>query len=97
MTYIQPGTYAPREIPKYSFCEAVTAGAHTRWHIRKVMTRLFLTGGVDSNSLCGHVKPKPGGWDLNVKITEHHLSHACPECVEAYRKAVHAHLEKSVP
>jgi hypothetical protein len=51
-----------------------------------VNTRLFLTGGVDTPSLCGHVKPERGGWDVNVKITEHHLSHACPKCVEAYRK-----------
>jgi hypothetical protein len=84
--HVQSGTYAPGEVPRYAFCEAVTASGHSSWHIRNVCTRLFLTGGVDTPSLCGHVNPTPGGWDVNVKITEHHLSHACPRCVEAYRK-----------
>lgn len=86
----QSGTYAPGEVPEYSFCEKVTAGGTTPWHIRKVATRLFLTGGIDSPSLCGQVDPaKPfgGGWDVNVKISERHLQHTCPKCVEIYRRS----------
>ena len=91
--YVQRGTYAPDEVPLYAFCEPVTAGPHTRWHIRKINKALCLTGGIDTPSLCGKVIPigpergALGGWDLNVKITDHHLGHSCPECVKAYRKA----------
>ena len=90
---VQPGTYAPVEVPEYAFCESVVAGVNARWHIRKVQDKLYLGGGINTPSLCGHVKPSGpeygalGGWDVNVKITERHLEHSCPECVEAYRKA----------
>ena len=90
---VQPGTYAPGEVPEYAFCESVVAGVNARWHIRKVQDKLYLGGGINTPSLCGHVKPSGpeygalGGWDVNVKITERHLEHSCPECVEAYRKA----------
>jgi len=92
--YVQPGTYAPGEVPGYAFCEPVYASASGRWHIRKVEGRLYLGGGIDTPSLCGKVKPfgpeygALGGWDLNVKITEHHLGHCCPDCVKAYQEAV---------
>jgi hypothetical protein len=56
-TRVQPGTYAPGDVPKYSFCEPVVAGANSRWHIRKVNDKLHLTGGIDTPSLCGYVKP----------------------------------------
>lgn len=94
VSYVQPGTYAPDEVPEYAFCESVLAGSKSRWHIRKVKDRLFLTGGLDTPSLCGHVKPfgpalgDIGGVDVNVKITERHLGHSCPECVEKYREAI---------
>jgi len=78
---------APGEVPPYAFCEASTAGPCSPWHIRKVGTRLFLTGGVDTPSLCGHVRQPFGGWDLNVRITEGHLAHSCPKCVAIYREA----------
>lgn len=73
---------------RYAFCEAVTAGSQSRWHIRPLTkVGLKLGGGVDTPSLCGHVKP-PYGWDLYVKIDEeHHLPYACPECVKLYREA----------
>jgi len=87
MGYVQSGTYAPGEVPRFAFCEATTAGGNSRWHIRRVTSKLHLSGGVDTPSLCGHVDPhKFGGWDVNVKITEHHLSHCCPKCLEVYRK-----------
>lgn len=70
----------------YSFCEPATATSHSRWHIRELTpVGRKLGGGVDTKSLCGHVVP-PYGWDLEVGITEHHLTHACPECVAAYRQ-----------
>ncbi len=28
-----------------------------------------------------------GGWDLESRITEAQLTHACPECTAEYRKA----------
>jgi len=92
MPYVQSGTYAPGEVPEYAFCESVTAGPKAPWHIRKVATILKLTGGIDSSSLCGKVHPSGpewghlGGWDVNVKISEGHLTHTCPGCREAYRK-----------
>jgi hypothetical protein len=90
----QPGTYAPGEVPEYAFCECSCAGSRSKWHIRKVKTKLCLGGGIDSPSLCGHVKPfgpaigDLGGWDINVKITELHLGHACSECVAKYQEAI---------
>jgi hypothetical protein len=77
---------------EFTFCESVVAGVTGRWHIRKVSTKLFLSGGIDTESLCGGVKPfgtnrgAIGGWDLNVKITDKHLEHSCVECVAAYKK-----------
>jgi hypothetical protein len=81
-------TFEAGKVPEYAFCEAVTASGMSPWHIRKVGEALRLTGGVDTPSLCGHVKPELGGWDLNVRITEGHLKHACPRCVALYRKLV---------
>lgn len=97
-TYVQPGTYAPDEVPEYAYCEPVTAGPSARWHIRKVKDRLFLTGGIDTPSLCGVVKPfgpekgAIGGWDVNVKMTGRHQNHACPKCVQAYQEATGGRL-----
>lgn len=79
----------------YSFCESVTGIGP--WHIRPLSEKgRKCGGGIDTATLCGRVSPsgekrpdgKPGfgGWDLEVEITEHHLGHACPQCVEEYRK-----------
>lgn len=92
MTYVQSGTYAPGEVPKYAFCEVSCAGPRSKWHIRKIKDRLWLTGGIDTQSLCGYVKPlgpelrSIGGWDLNIKINDRHLGRACPDCVKRYRE-----------
>jgi hypothetical protein len=64
---------------KLSFCESVAATGRGKWHLR------YLTdagpkygGGIDTPSLCGHVKD---GWDLEVEITQFHLEHnTCEEC-----------------
>lgn len=75
----------PGEVPEYAFCEAVTAGVSSPWHIRKVVSVPKYSGGIDSSSLCGHVTPDLGGWDVKVRISEHHLGHSCKECVRLYR------------
>lgn len=68
---------------KFSFCESVHAGSTSPWHIRKLTdVGRKLGGGIDTASLCGRVDK---GWDLEVEITEHHLTHTCAACAEAYR------------
>ena len=70
----------------YSFCESVHASGSSRWHIRPLTDAgRKLGGGIDTPSLCGHVRAG-WGWDLNVEITEHHLGYACPTCVERYQE-----------
>jgi len=73
----------------YSFCESVTAGPLSVWHIRKLTSvGRKLGGGVDTPSLCGHVKTH-FGWDLEVRITEFHLEkNTCPTCADALKKAI---------
>jgi hypothetical protein len=71
----------------YAFCESISAGPQSKWHIR-VLSRegVKLGGGLDTASLCGHVK-SPYGWDLDVELFEHHLANsACKDCVALYRK-----------
>lgn len=70
---------------RYSFCESVHASSMSPWHIRQLVDCKKLGGGIDSSSLCGFVK-SGWGWDLEVEITKHHLSHACPRCVAVYHK-----------
>ena len=71
----------------YAFCESVHAGSASRWHIRKLAAKgRKCGGGIDTNSLCGHVKA-PMGWDLEVKITEKQLTGCCPQCVFAVQFA----------
>ena len=70
----------------FSFCESVAATGVGPWHIRKLGPAGHkFGGGIDTESLCGHVKR---GWDLDVKITEHHLGHTCKECVRLYKEQV---------
>lgn len=90
--YVQPGTYASGEVPEYAYCESVTAGSSAKWHIRKVGEALHLTGGIDTPSLCGIVRPfgpdygALGGWDVNVKMTGNHTKHCCTKCAAEYDK-----------
>lgn len=64
----------------YSFCESLWASSKSRWHIRKLTSVGRKTGGgVDTASLCTHVQPGKG-WDLEVPITEQHLTHCCEAC-----------------
>jgi hypothetical protein len=75
----------PPKVPEFSFCEGIMASSRSKWHIRKTHSRLFLSGGIDSVSLCGRVRE---GWDLGVKIKEIHLLHACPDCVKKYKESL---------
>jgi hypothetical protein len=69
----------------FSFCETITAGATTSWHIRKLTEKgRKLSGGADTLALCG----REVSWDLRVDLVEPHLSHACKQCVEKYRNGV---------
>jgi len=67
----------------HSFCEKATAGPWSRWHIRP-LTEIGrkLGGGADTVALCG----TKVAWDLAVEITEHHLTHCCPECAKRYKE-----------
>jgi hypothetical protein len=70
---------------KYAFCETVTAGGRTPWHIRKLTDKGHrYGGGADTLALCG----RKVSWDVDVEITEHHLTHSCKGCVEQYRKEI---------
>ena len=76
-----------RETPMliYSFCESIHAGSNSRWHIRPLLYGVRrLGGGIETEGLCG--RPEKGkGWDLDVEITDHHLTHCCPKCAEIFR------------
>jgi hypothetical protein len=70
----------------FSFCESVAAGPRSLWHIRRLTEKGYkYGGGIDTGSLCGHVKEK-GGWDLHeVDIDVHHLEkNTCGECRRKY-------------
>lgn len=65
----------------FSFCESVHATGTSSWHIRKLdVAGKKLGGGITTASLCGKVK---NGWDLDVPMTLHHLSHCCHWCRDA--------------
>ncbi len=66
----------------FSFCESVFAGPRSRWHVRRLTEAgKKLGGGIDTPSLCGHVKE---GWDLNVPLNQSQLKGCtCDSCREA--------------
>lgn len=73
----------------YSFCETVTAGPLSKWHIRP-LTKVGkkLGGGADTPALCGRTV----SWDLNPPVAqfvddvEHGAGFGiCPTCLEIYR------------
>ena len=70
---------------RFAFCESVNATGTSPWHIRQLTTKgLKIGGGTDTKSLCG----REMGWDLEVKITSHHLNlnHCCSKCAEKFQK-----------
>lgn len=67
--------------PLFAFCESIYATGTSPWHIRKLTSKgIKLGGGADTESLCG----RKMAWDLDVKITQHHLDHCCNKCSKAY-------------
>jgi hypothetical protein len=75
----------PGEKPPYTFCEPQWVTGPSPWCIRKTTAvGPRFGGGIDTPSLCGRV-PAHKGWDLEVRLSEHHLSHACQKCAEKYR------------
>jgi len=61
------------DLSKYSFCEPVSAGPLAPWCIRPLTAAgKKLSGGVDTSSLCGRVKPPSAaggnGWDINRPV-----------------------------
>lgn len=72
------------KVIKYSFCESVTAGPLSPWHIRTLTEKgQKLGGGADTVALCGRTVC----WDLKVDLSTHHLNNsACKKCVTEYDK-----------
>lgn len=70
----------------FSLCEASHASGTSPWHIRaleKDQTKKT-SGGIDTDSLCGHVKA-PYGWDLDVPFLKHVDGRGiCPRCKDRY-------------
>lgn len=69
---------------RYSFCESVTAGPSSPWHIRILTDKgQKLGGGADTKALCG----REVCWDLKAVIDAHHLDkNTCKKCLEEYVK-----------
>lgn len=81
-----------------AYCEPVTAGPLAPWCIRKLSdVGLKTTGGVDTPSLCGRVKPfgrgkgELGGWDLRVPVDlQRPANLACKKCLSVLEAAENA-------
>ena len=68
---------------EYAFCESVTAGPRSFWHIRHLTDKGWkYGGGADTKALCG----RKVAWDLRVKITDFNITNnCCQKCQEAYK------------
>jgi hypothetical protein len=77
-------------VTSFSFCESALAVGQT-WHIRP-LTSLGRKcgGGVDTLSLCGHVRPDwPGGWDIrspDVDAASIRRVKCCADCAQAWEE-----------
>lgn len=69
---------------EYSYCETVTAGSASPWHIRKLSAAgRKLGGGADALALCG-IKV---AWDMNVDpIDGRYVNGVCAKCEQAYQE-----------
>ena len=78
---------SPGERQAFTFCESTWSSGLGLWCIRKPSeVGPKFGGGIDTSSLCEHVKAG-NGWDLEVRITEHHLSkNTCKKCLTIYRE-----------
>mgnify|MGYP003483350796 CR=1 FL=1 len=68
----------------YSFCETLTAGGATPWHIRK-LTHIGqkLGGGADTLALCGIQV----SWDIGKPFTIMSTTNACRKCCLVFTDA----------
>jgi hypothetical protein len=67
---------------KYSFCETITAGADSPWHIRPLTDKgQKLGGGADTKALCG----REVSWDIRLGV-DPEMSHCCRKCRDEYLK-----------
>ena len=76
----------------YSFCETVTAGPASRWHIRKLTSvGQKFGGGADTKALCGRTV----SWDLKSTVEpKAALDHGCRECCEIYLELENVVIEE---
>lgn len=66
--------------PQFSFCETITAGPETPWHIRELTSAgRKLGGGADTLSLCN----KKVSWDLRVSL-DPSIDRCCGVCKETF-------------
>lgn len=64
----------------YAFCETITAGGASPWHIRKLSDRgPKYSGGADTPALCG----REVAWDLRANITPFRIARCCRKCAAA--------------
>lgn len=68
----------------HSFCESVTAGPCTPWHIRPLDDAgIKPGGGATTRALCG----RQVAWDVMVEIAPYHLeNNTCPDCRKVYEE-----------
>lgn len=80
---------------RYSLCETAHARPTSPWHIRPLTDNgAKFGGGADTLALCGRTV----AWDLNIKITKHHLDkNTCKTCVEHYEAKTDGQEEEDKP
>jgi len=82
----------PESTPtEYSYCESIGASGAATWHIRPLTSSgRHLSGGIDTDSLCGHVKCAAGGWDIDVPVrgldTLAHTEGFCLSCHTEFKR-----------
>lgn len=78
--------WAHSEVRVPSLCESVHAGPRSPFHIRYLDgAGKKLGGGITTDSLCGHVKVKVGGWDLEGEF-DARLPNLCAGCLAKYNE-----------
>jgi hypothetical protein len=85
------------DLTKFSYCESTHATSMSPWCIRELTAAgQKLTGGIDTASLCGRVRPRGGpgkgwgGWDLAVPVDPvdpgRHPGVVCKNCAAVLRQ-----------
>lgn len=67
-------------MPDYAYCETITAGSTTPWHVRELTAKgKRLSGGADTRALCG----RQVSWDLNIDMEPNGADRRCCKlCLE---------------